>query len=58
MFNEFCLIPKTNAGYALNPRVGEETKFHPDEKNLGRKLNARVLRLWYSQPYDSHSATE
>ena len=53
-----CLIPKTNAGYALNPRAGKETKFHPDEQNSGRNLNAGTLCLWYPQSYDSHSITE
>ena len=58
MFNELCFVPKTNAGYALNPRAEEETKFHPDKRNSGRDLNARVLYLWYSQSYDSHNTTE
>ena len=57
LFNEFCLIPKTNARYALNLRVGEETKFHSNKWNLGRDLNARRLCLWYSQSYNSQDTT-
>ena len=51
------MIPKTNEGYALNPRAGEETKFHPDQRNSDRDLNARRLCLWYSQSYDSQDTT-
>ena len=58
IFNELCLTHKTNTRYALNPRAGEETKSHPDKRNLGRNLNVRMLCIWHPQSYGSRNTTE
>ena len=57
IFNELCFVPKTNTGYALNLRAGEETKFHLGKWNSGRDLNAEILCWWSSQSYESHNTT-